>query len=96
MKRERDNDRGGDKKDYGDRDGGGMTRRRRPALDIVFDYKDIESLRPFVTEGGRISAARISRLNRKQQKILTQEVKRARQLALLPISDRHRSFRELA
>jgi len=64
-------------------------RRARPPVDLHLDYKDIETLKPFLTEGGRIVAARMSRLSRKQQRLLTQEVKRARQLALLPIADRH-------
>jgi len=68
----------------------GFSRRRvRPPVDLHLDYKDIETLKPFLTEGGRIVAARITRLSRKQQRLLTQEVKRARQLALLPVADRH-------
>ncbi len=77
-------------------DGAVFSRRRvRPPIDLIFDYKDVESLRQFITEGGRIVAARISRLSRGQQRRLATEIKRARQLALLPISDRHRSYRDL-
>lgn len=77
-----------------DRDGGGKgdgTRRRksRPPLDLILDYKDIESLRPFLSDGGRIVPAHMSRLNRQQQNRLKSEIKRARHLAMLPISDRH-------
>jgi ribosomal protein S18 len=68
--------------------GGGATARRRPrpAADLVFDYKDVDLLRRFLTEEGKIVPARMSRLNRKQQSNLTTEVKRARQLALLPFA----------
>jgi ribosomal protein S18 len=40
-------------------------------------------------------AARVSRLSRHQQAALTRKIKRARQLALLPVSDRHRTIRDL-
>ncbi len=88
--------RGGDREERGDRDdkgGGSWRRRERPALDLIMDYKDIETLKPFVSEGGRIVPARVNRLNRTQQRVLQGEIKRARQLALLPISDRHTSLR---
>lgn len=89
-------ERGGrDRGDKGDRDdrGGSWRRRERPSLDLIMDYKDIETLKPFVSEGGRIVPARVNRLNRKQQRVLQGEIKRARQLALLPISDRHTNLR---
>lgn len=85
----------GSRGDRGDRDdkGGSWRRRERPAIDLILDYKDIETLKPFVSEGGRIVPSRVNRLNRKQQRVLQGEIKRARQLALLPISDRHTSLR---
>jgi small subunit ribosomal protein S18 len=90
--REERGGRGG--RDDGDDKGGGSWRRReRPAIDLIMDYKDIETLKPFVSEGGRIVPSRVNRLNRKQQRVLQGEIKRARQLALLPISDRHTSLR---
>jgi small subunit ribosomal protein S18 len=64
-------------------------RRSRPPVDLTFDYKDTDGLKQFLAEGGKIVPARVSRLSRGQQRQLTTEVKRARQLALLPISDRH-------
>ncbi len=88
-------DRGAGRGDKGDREdrGGSWRRRERPSLDLIMDYKDIETLKPFVSEGGRIVPARVNRLNRKQQRVLQGEIKRARQLALLPISDRHTNLR---
>jgi small subunit ribosomal protein S18 len=63
---------------------GFFKRRPRPAKDMVFDYKDVEMLSQFTTPGGKIVAARVSRLNAKQQRQVARAVKRARQLALLP------------
>lgn len=74
---------GGDDKD------GFRRRRNRPPVDLTFDYKDMESMKPFLSEGGKIVPSRVNRLSRLQQRSLTREVKRARQLALLPLSDRH-------
>jgi small subunit ribosomal protein S18 len=48
------------------------------------DYKDIDLLRRFITERGKILPRRITGLTAKQQRDLTQSVKRARILALLP------------
>jgi len=85
----------GDRSDRADKDDGRETYRRRrprPPVDMIFDYKDIDSLRQFLSDGGKIVPARVSRLSRKQQRVLTTEVKRARQLAMLPFSDRHESY----
>lgn len=48
------------------------------------DYKDIELLRKFITERGKILPRRITGLTARQQRDLTTAVKRARVLALLP------------
>jgi small subunit ribosomal protein S18 len=64
-------------------------RRARPNKDATFDYKDIETLKQFITEEGKIIPARITKLNRKQQRDLTLAVKRARHLALLPTSSKY-------
>ena len=82
----RDRDRDGG---YDDGDRGFRRRRARPAADQVFDYKDLETLRQFVAEDGKIVPARISKINYKQQRQLTQAIKRARHLALLPVSASH-------
>lgn len=63
---------------------GFFKRRPRPGKDTNFDYKDVELLQQFISPGGKIVAARVSRLNAKQQRQLSRAVKRARQLALLP------------
>ncbi|NEQ46361.1 MAG: 30S ribosomal protein S18 [Leptolyngbya sp. SIOISBB] len=50
----------------------------------AIDYKDVDLLRKFITERGKILPRRISGLTAKQQRDLTTAVKRARMLALLP------------
>jgi small subunit ribosomal protein S18 len=52
--------------------------------DHFFDYKDPGSLSRYVSEGGKITPARISKLSLNQQKKLCSAVKKARNLALLP------------
>ncbi|MBC1260173.1 30S ribosomal protein S18 [Synechococcus sp. BSF8S] len=48
------------------------------------DYKDIDLLKKFITERGKILPRRLSGLTAKQQRDLTNAVKRARIVALLP------------
>ncbi|MBO1349269.1 MAG: 30S ribosomal protein S18 [Hormoscilla sp. GUM202] len=48
------------------------------------DYKDVDLLRKYLTERGKILPRRITGLTCKQQRDLTQAIKRARILALLP------------
>ena len=50
---------------------------------ILFDYKDVQLLRRFVTEHGKIVPRRISGASAQQQRALTIAVKRARVMALL-------------
>lgn len=51
-----------------------------------FDYKDPQQLKYFISERGKIVPRRISGLTAKQQRDLTTAIKRARMLALIPIS----------
>lgn len=53
---------------------------------IAFDYKDIGPLRKFVSEKGKITPRRITYISIKKQKDLSNAIKRARYLALLPYS----------
>jgi small subunit ribosomal protein S18 len=48
------------------------------------DYKDIDLLKKFITERGKILPRRLTSLTAQQQRDLTNAVKRARILALLP------------
>lgn len=52
--------------------------------DEPIDYKDVDLLRKFITERGKILPRRITGLTAKQQRNLTVAIKRARVLALLP------------
>ncbi len=54
------------------------------------DYKDIELLKGFVTESGKIVPARITGTKAKYQRQLTKAIKVARYLALMPYTDSHR------
>ncbi|MBD6614753.1 30S ribosomal protein S18 [Nostoc sp. B(2019)] len=48
------------------------------------DYKDVDLLRKFITERGKILPRRITGLTCKQQRDLTLAIKRSRIVALLP------------
>ncbi len=52
--------------------------------EVVFDYKDVSSLKKFISEKGKITPRRISYISIKKQKDLSNAIKRARYLALLP------------
>ncbi len=54
------------------------------------DYKDIDTLKQYVTETGKIVPSRITGTKAKYQRQLATAVKRARFLALLPYSDAHK------
>ncbi len=53
------------------------------------DYKDINTLKQFVGETGKIVPSRITGTKAKYQRQLATAVKRARYLALLPYTDNH-------
>ena len=53
------------------------------------DYKDLNLLKAFVSESGKIVPSRITGTKARYQRQLAQAVKRARFLALLPYTDRH-------
>ncbi len=63
-----------------------MARRRTPRIQNAEDinYKDTDTLRRFLTEGGKILPRRLTGLSARQQRSLTTAIKRARHLALLP------------
>lgn len=48
------------------------------------DYKDIDTLSQFITERGKIIPRRITGVSLTYQRMLTQAIKRARYMALLP------------
>jgi len=53
------------------------------------DYKDLNTLRSYVSETGKIVPSRITGTRAHYQRQLSTAVKRARFLALLPYTDNH-------
>jgi len=54
------------------------------------DYKDIDTLRDFIAENGKIIPARLTGTRAIYQRQVTTAIKRARFLALMPYTDQHR------
>lgn len=53
------------------------------------DYKDLNLLKAYIMENGKIVPSRITGTRAKYQRQLSTAVKRARYLALLPYTDQH-------
>lgn len=53
------------------------------------DYKDLATLKNYITETGKIIPSRITGTRARYQRQLASAVKRARFLALIPYSDAH-------
>lgn len=53
------------------------------------DYKDLETLKGYITETGKIVPSRITGTSARYQRQLATAIKQARFLALLPYSDSH-------
>ena len=82
---------GKDKKDRGQR---ALFRRRKfcrfTAEKVEWiDYKDVEVLKDFINENGKIIPARITGTKARYQRQLSVAIQRARFLALLPYTDLH-------
>jgi small subunit ribosomal protein S18 len=54
------------------------------------DYKDVDVLRDFISENGKIIPARLTGTRAIYQRQVTTAIKRSRFLAMLPYSDQHR------
>ena len=67
-----------------------MPRRRRKkvcvfcAQKVGINYKDVEFLRKFITERGKIAPRRMSGCCAKHQRLVTTEIKKARSVGLVP------------
>ena len=57
---------------------------------IAIDYKDMKLLRNFITERGKIIPRRISGNCARHQRQMTNAIKRARIIALLPFTVQHK------
>ena len=55
-----------------------------------FDYKDLNILKQFITETGKIIPARVTGVTASNQRKLTRHIKIARFLALIPYTDMHK------
>ena len=53
------------------------------------DYKDVEILKDFISENGKIMPARLTSTRAGYQRQLSTAIKRARFLALMPFTDLH-------
>jgi len=54
------------------------------------DYKDLDTLKQYVGENGKIVPSRITGTKARYQRQLATAIKRARYLALLPYTDNHK------
>jgi small subunit ribosomal protein S18 len=85
------NDGGDDRADrkFSPRGKGGKGKRRKVCYFTVnkikhIDYKDIEMLKKFISERGKILPRRVTGTSAKYQRALTVAIKRSRQIALMP------------
>ncbi|MDE2419557.1 MAG: 30S ribosomal protein S18 [Gammaproteobacteria bacterium] len=53
------------------------------------DYKDVETLKQYVTENGKIVPSRITGTKARYQRQLALAIKQARYLSLIPYTDNH-------
>lgn len=72
----------------------GMFQRRKVCRfcadkNLSLDYKEVKTLRLFITETGKMTPRRISGTCAKHQRQLAVGIKRARHLALLPYAPSH-------
>ena len=61
-----------------------MSDRSEMPTDVWVDYKDVNVLRRYVSERGKIRNRRITGACRRHQRQVAVAVKRAREMALLP------------
>jgi ribosomal protein S18 len=57
----------------------------------VIDYKDVQTLKRFISERGKIRARRITGVSVQEQRLLAKAIKNAREMALLPYAGAGRS-----
>jgi len=68
----------------------GRKKVARLSNDTLIDYKDLDTLKQYIGETGKIMPSRIAGTTARQQRLLSKEIKRARYLALLPYTDQHK------
>lgn len=67
-----------------------MIKMNRYELPIKFDYKNVNLLKKFITETGKIIPARVTGITASNQRKITRYIKIARFLALIPYTDTHK------
>ena len=73
--------RGGRRRGPSDR----MRPRKYTRINVeTIDYKDLATMRRFISDRGKIRSRRVTGLSRRHQQQLALAVKRAREIALLP------------
>lgn len=81
-----------DSKEFSKKGGAKVRRARKKVCAFCLDkateidYKDVSKLRKYITERGKILPRRISGNCAKHQRALTEAIKRARNIALLPFT----------
>jgi small subunit ribosomal protein S18 len=73
-----------DEEVIGDRPRRYHRRRPRQVVPDYIDWKDVDLLRQFVPERGKIMPRRISGISARDQRRVAKAIKRARSMALLP------------
>jgi small subunit ribosomal protein S18 len=61
-----------------------QRRRQGPVVPDYVDWKDVDFLKRFIPERGKILPRRISQISAKDQRRVAQAIKRARSMALIP------------
>ncbi|HEY0657690.1 MAG TPA: 30S ribosomal protein S18 [Pyrinomonadaceae bacterium] len=61
-----------------------QRRRPRQVVPDYIDWKDVDYLRQYIPERGKIMPRRISGISAKDQRRIAKAIKRARMMALLP------------
>lgn len=81
-------------KPAGERGERGMRRSRKPKVAAALgefsltDYKNVDVLKRFLSETGKILPRRRTGLNAQEQRKIARTIKRARMLGLLPFTDK--------
>jgi len=88
MARDRGNDNKGPRRRRGPSDRFRPRKYARLNVDAI-DYKDLTTMRRFISDRGKLRSRRVTGLSRRHQKQLAVAVKRCREIALLPyVSER--------
>ena len=63
---------------------------------VEIDYKDLNTLRQYISETGKVVPSRITGTKARYQRQLSKAIQRARFLALLPFCDNHLAMKSRA